>query len=216
MSNNVDLKELEKKAYTSTFEDGLLDIFFGTMLALNGISPLLEHFGISRHWVTGTFLSLAIFYWAGKKFITMPRIGLVKFGKERKKKTAKAITVIFSAVVLTWTVWILIITNSIGFDSTTVLKGYGSPVAEGLVFLTVFSLLAYFLYYKRMYLIALLFFISIPLAKLLHEPAGTPYNSVLAYCGPGFVVIILGLFSLSRFLKKYPKPVLEISNDTTA
>jgi len=41
------LKEIERRAYRSTFEDGLFDIFYGCLIILLGTTALIDKAGIS-------------------------------------------------------------------------------------------------------------------------------------------------------------------------
>jgi len=45
MTDNLDLKELEKKAWRSTFQDGLWDIYFGLLIFGMGIYTVGQLFG---------------------------------------------------------------------------------------------------------------------------------------------------------------------------
>ena len=95
MTEKIDLKAIEKKAYRSFFMDGIWDIFIGMIFLNLGIGPLfilLFNFPdiwntiiISLGWNIFAFL---IFYF-GKKYITIPRIGFVKFGQKREAKRIK-------------------------------------------------------------------------------------------------------------------------------
>ena len=87
----LDLKSIEKKVYRSFFEDGFWDIFIGMLLLGFGLGwtriifDIMEPLYIliiSIIWTTITFL----IYYLGKKFITLPRIGTVKFGQKRKAR----------------------------------------------------------------------------------------------------------------------------------
>ena len=42
MTEPLNLKEIEKKAWRSTFEDGLWDIYLGSLFFIMGVSPLLR------------------------------------------------------------------------------------------------------------------------------------------------------------------------------
>jgi hypothetical protein len=92
MSQIFNLKELELQAFRRTFQDGLYDIYLGGLFAsfatfASQVFPgnqtnlqttiiyLLLGFGLS-----------SLIFWLGKYFITLPRIGLVKFGPKRQKR----------------------------------------------------------------------------------------------------------------------------------
>ena len=87
MSQALDLKQLERLAFRRTYQDGLYDIYIGGNI--RQLCPVC-FYGLSRqresnflipllYLVLGLGLSGLVF-WMGKKYITLPRIGLVKFG----------------------------------------------------------------------------------------------------------------------------------------
>ena len=93
MSEKLNLKELERKAWRSFFDDGLWDIYLGLLLALMGVSAFMGRMELSEVTHMGIYIGLLIIImllmWAAKRFITVPRIGRVKFGAERQKRRIK-------------------------------------------------------------------------------------------------------------------------------
>jgi len=79
----ISLKELERKAFRSTYQDGLLDIYLGgTIASFTVFAGAMEPADQLTSWqrllifLAGCGISNLIF-WVGKKFITLPRIGQV-------------------------------------------------------------------------------------------------------------------------------------------
>ena len=83
MSENINLKELEKKAFKSTFKDGLWDIQLGFIIL--ALTPLINN----DYLLIPYYAVIIVLFMAAKKFVTVPRIGLVKFGKKRNKSMKK-------------------------------------------------------------------------------------------------------------------------------
>ena len=83
MNEAADLKELEEQVYKATWEDGILDLVLGASLLILGILFRTDVAGLA-----GVFVAvLAMPAWGvGKKLITVPRLGYVKFNEERKSK----------------------------------------------------------------------------------------------------------------------------------
>lgn len=81
MTQNINMTELERKAFTSYHEDGIVDIFAGAWLLFFGIFSMCT----DRPWFAGMFpvYGLPLFALAKKK-ITVPRIGYVKFSQQRR------------------------------------------------------------------------------------------------------------------------------------
>ena len=104
MTENVNIKEIEKKIYTLYHEDGIIDIFAGAWIVMFGILAILT----DRVWVAGMFpvYGLALFV-AIKKKITVPRIGYMKFNRQQKSKIEKVFfsihAIIYSFAILLYT-----------------------------------------------------------------------------------------------------------------
>ena len=90
MSQNIDLKQIERKAYTSYFQDGLWDIFMGLLMLGMGITIAFE-----SEILYGVVLAIAVLVVSvGRKLITEPRIGRAKFGMARKIKLGIIVVVL--------------------------------------------------------------------------------------------------------------------------
>ncbi|MDH3733014.1 MAG: hypothetical protein OEU54_05745 [Gemmatimonadota bacterium] len=83
VNTTAELKALEERAYKRTWEDGVLDIIIGAGLTLLGVLFRTELAGLAGMFVAVLMMPL----WAlGKKLITVPRLGYVEFGAERKAR----------------------------------------------------------------------------------------------------------------------------------
>ncbi|MRR32215.1 hypothetical protein EG834_18240, partial [bacterium] len=101
MIGQVNLKEIENRAFRSTYQDGLLDIYYG-LIAIFMAGYIYYPEGGYGPWniifcVSGFLIAGAIF-WVGKKLITLPRMGQVKFGTMRKRK-AKTMAIVLGIFV---------------------------------------------------------------------------------------------------------------------
>lgn len=82
MTEEIDLKQIEKKAYTSYHQDGLIDIMIGIALLFFIFCMLIELF-----WMGGVIVPTLLFVYIGaKQKLTIPRIGMVKFGVKGKSR----------------------------------------------------------------------------------------------------------------------------------
>ena len=75
MTQNINLKDIEKKVYMSYHQDGILDISLGLLILLFGIAMythLTPFVGLIP------ILVMGVGYLA-KKFVTIPRMGYVNF-----------------------------------------------------------------------------------------------------------------------------------------
>lgn len=205
MSTNISLKELERKAFRAFHQDGLFDIYLALMLLAISALSVFENVFASKSMRYGAYFAMIMLsygiYWAGKKFITTPRIGRVKFGPARKKKImwtriilAISVLITFSLVVLT----ILAKSNPSGL--TDLIKSHWLPILFGTKIIVVFGFMAYFLDFERLYAYGVLLALGISGSMLLDNPITFTVTSV--------PMLVIGLFSFVRFLREYPMPTV--------
>lgn len=191
----IDLKQLERKVWTSFFQDGIWDIYLGSLLMAMGIGALISDAGISHAATMIIYVLLVgaafLFLLLGKRFITRPRIGHVNFGpkgKARKRKTR----VVFAISVLVGLVAFMIAALSArGSLSQSLRTDILLPAIWVGNMIIVFSLAAYFLRFNRLYLIGVMFAIAVPLdivlTALTHQDL-----TFFAFGIPAMVVLIMG------------------------
>lgn len=196
MSQDINLKEIQRKAWTSYFQDGLWDIFFGLLMLTMGIRALTDNV-----WFTFVIGAAVLVALLGKKLITIPRVGRVKFGPARKVKQKKLMAVVGISVVATLVLLLLALS---GLDLLT--TGVRAAI-QGVGFALLFGLMAYFMDFGRLYAYGLLFAIGMVLWELLGDPIGP-----IAFCVSGSVALLIGLVMLVRFLREYPKLPKEIAD----
>ena len=138
----------------------------------------------------------------GKRYITKPRMGLVKFGKERKKRKKWLMVVLLLNVIFSIIVFILTITGNL---NQFFVPSLFTPLAIGLMGLTVpLSLVSFYLQVPRFYLYALLGGFGFFFSELLYPFVGEPWDIVISYGGIGGMILIIGLGIFIRFLYNYP------------
>ena len=97
MAENIDLKDLEKRTFKSTMQDGLFDVYFGILILGNGIASIFDSEQNTVMYFTVLIAIIGfglVVFVAGKKLVTEPRMGKVKFGKTRKVRKAKTFIVL--------------------------------------------------------------------------------------------------------------------------
>ena len=198
MPNKINLKEIEKKAYTSFHQDGLIDVFAGLVFILYGIVMLTNN---------APFLGLcwlpAILIWPLKKKITVPRMGFVVFSETRKLKLTKAglITLITGIVAFLFILSVLKPGGLFAYIDNYAILLVGLlaavPPLAG----------AFFTGIKRFYLYAILFFSVFAGEQFFIGTA--PFNFLIF----GIILFCIGIFVLVQFIKKYPKSGKEMFHD---
>ena len=208
MSTQLDLKEIERKAFRSTYQDGLWDIYYGLIVVCISIFVYRPADGYSAMNIILSLLMISLAYslfWIGKKYITLPRMGQVRFGAVRKQKK-RTLAIILG-------VFVLIQVGLVGLtmfgwanpEVSTKLNDYinerGSTL---LVVATIGSLMvgpsmiviAYFSDFPRGYYIAVMMALAVFLMIYLNQPV---YPIII-----GGLIILPGLVLFVRFLKTYP------------
>jgi len=207
MPEKIDLKKVEKQTYRFTFTDGLTDMTYGSLLIIIAIAPILREI-LYPSYIIFLILPPSLIIILGKIFITVPRIGIVKFNQNRTKSRNKIGLLI--AILLPITV-IMVVLTFLGIYNIKV-GGYIVPVGAGLFALILLSLIAYIMDYPHFYLYAVSIGLGIPLAALIKPIFGEPLHYILSFGISGSLILIYGIITLIKFIKKYPIPREELTN----
>ncbi|MFX0046565.1 MAG: hypothetical protein ACFE8G_00195 [Candidatus Hermodarchaeota archaeon] len=205
MAEKVDLKEMEKRAWKSNFQDGLWDIYFGLLIMgigfnwLGGFLGLPETMGVMVTLISWDIGAMVVFI-LGKKFITTPRMGFVKFGQIRKKRNK--FLALFLGVMVAFTL-ITFIFTLLGIFQLQ-LPGFLVMLLIGVLFITLpFSFLAYFLQFNRLYFYGLLGGFGLFIRELLKPIISAPYDDLIIFGGIGLVITLMGFTYFLKFLLRY-------------
>ncbi|MFW9949585.1 MAG: hypothetical protein ACFFKA_05615 [Candidatus Thorarchaeota archaeon] len=214
MSNNIELKDLEKKAWRTTFDDGIFDIYMGILIISFGPSiSFYDYLPVPINILIGPIiigLGLAFFI-LSKKYLIQPRIGFVKFGRKRKARKIKTMIIISINVVLLFAIFLFSLS---GILQDLMIPPFLYVLFAELLFLTLpLCLVAYFLQYNRLYFIAILMGVSFSIADSASIFIPIPYNFFFTYLVIGGLIIGMGMFYLIRFLRKYPKIKQEMAKN---
>jgi hypothetical protein len=195
MAGNI--RDFERRAWRSVFQDGLWDIALGIVFLGVGLAVTLH---LPRRWdyslnALSVVLSIAVFS-VGKRRITIPRLGWVKFGPRGRQRRRNVVIVLATGVLLTA---LMRLTPS-AFSPTPLL----TALTVATLVWTVLSLMAAFWEFPRLYVIAVIISASFFAVELLGH--GWPL-----LVGPA-IVLAVGIGYLTRFLRLHPKPTTEVFN----
>ena len=205
MSQKISLKEAERKAFRTTFNDGLVDIFLGCFLLMFVIGLYLSD-SLGDFWSSAVFLPfLALVYlaiWLIRRYVVTPRVGMVKFGQARKAKLAK-----FTVVMLVINVVALIL-GSVAALSFGSVPGQMISILFGLILLMGFSIAAYFLDFNRLYIYGLLAGLSPLIGEWLWTHGyATHHGFPITFGTSSGIMILVGLAVFIRLLHNNPVPI---------
>jgi hypothetical protein len=196
MSGEIDLKIIEKRAWiTFSSKDGFYDMFIGVMLVISAVQAFFYNI-----WLTSLILVSIIIVPLGKKYITIPRIGRVKFGPQRVKNQIKMIMIIGIAVSATLILFLLPM-----FVEKP--PAYLSSIFIALLVAVVFGALGWYMSNFRLVIYGLMFAAGEILWRIFGEPTGP-----LIMLTFGSIMVFIGIFVTIRFIRNYPLPSSEVAN----
>ena len=220
MAQKINLKELERLAWTTNFEDGLYDLFLGWLILWMGLVFMIADYVLSTPVMLvinmGGYLLSVLLLYLGKRFITIPRIGRARYSRRRLSKltlvtaiTFLVVSVIFGLSLRAWSGQESLINEE--------LSALISPFLLGLFLLALFNVPAFFLDYRHLHFMGLMFALPIPASAICKQFFGFD-PGFIAFATPSAAVILLGLLTLRRFLQQYTLPAIpngENGNVTT-
>jgi len=190
MTPELDLKALEKRVYTSFHQDGIIDIFVGLLLFVDGLLMLSGNAAFVGVAVVIVFLILPV-----KRVITVPRIGMAKFSPARNSQLTKFGLMLLIGGALVFMIFAL-------RGSSSVLTQWMREYFD-LVFGVMFALLAG----AAAILTGLKRYIGYVVEILIIFTVGYLFNwpFPVALSITGALVSLSGVVTFIRFLQKYPK-----------
>ena len=211
------LKVAERNIFRSFHQDGLWDIYIGCVAASMAVlaNPGSgEQFTAPRLiiYLVG-MLASSVLLMAGKKFITLPRLGQVKFGPQRKRRLLTLAWVLGGIVALQ--AGIVLFSTLLWKDPSLAGKlglSTANQSAEHLLVSVLsalfvgpsMALLAYFNDFTRGYYIAAV--LSLVVFSLVF------FNQPLPILIGAALILIPGVYQLIRFLREHPLPPPEARN----
>jgi len=211
MTEKMNLKELEKKTYRFTFQDGIYDIMFGFLFVSFALAPIIREL-IGLGYILFIGIPAPLLLTLGKKYITTPRIGIVKFGMNRQNSQKKQIIISIILVLITIILLMMTITNIFPGTFGSMLNGYIVPLVIGISTIIGMGIFAYIKDFPHLCIYGMIIGLAIIVAEVLYKIVGTPLDGILAFGIPGLLVLFYGSFILFKFLQKYPLPEEEIIN----
>lgn len=213
MSQDLDLKAMERKAFRSVHEDGLWDIYLGVLLLALSLFFLIPEGGEGeRNYMLLALLGVGVafvIFRLGKKYITVPRMGQVQFGPERRKRKIRLAWIMgaYVLVTLATVLFSLYIWNRTASGQTVDLAL--TPSLERVLVASVAALIvgtstlvtSYFKEFVRGYYIALLMGLGFFFTLLL--------DMTIPMMVAGALILVPGLILFVNFLHQHPLPTQE-------
>ncbi len=193
MSEEQAMKEVESRIYAFFTEDGLIDLAIG--LVILGFGALLF---LDLTVFTGILgLAPLVLWYLGKRFITIPRVGIIRPGQgmERKMKGFFITMVIVGAGILP-----LFLLMRVGGQASASL----TLLLFALLLAVAISALGLVLRVSRFYFYAVFLFWAMSLGSVFNGHVAGTDLFVLSVIVAGIFIVLSGAVVMFRFLKKYP------------
>ena len=195
---------MERRAYFSYNEDGLIDILIGSIFLILGVYIISD----ANFPLTFPFILFGPMAWAGlKKKFTIPRVGYVKFGagpRGRSRRILLSLLVVFQVLLVLATA----ASNRAPGDRPfwlLMLDEYGVLIVGSCIVSVILYMVGYYNEAKRfnIYTVA-----SVILFTGAHNLLGSDLDiwQKMAYAEVplGILMILYGLWTLRGFIAKYP------------
>jgi|GEM_PF-2576988 len=202
MVEKTNLAKIEKKIYSSLFNDGTLDILGGLWLLGLGLSILLEDlgFGISEELMLYTIIPAFVVYFALIFFVTNPKKGIIKLPEKVKRSKTK-----FLIIQMVWLV--LAFVAGIYFSMQPINTGLSNDIFASLFWIAgsiiLCSIAAFSLKIDRFYVYGLLLAIPFPFRIFIKKIFFGISTSMFFVVS--IIILFWGAVILIRFIKNTPK-----------
>jgi hypothetical protein len=205
----TDLKRLERDAFRRFYEDGVFDIFIGSMLLVFFVSTSMwEVLGDGAASYVGMLVvapvvTVPLFMY--RRRLLRSRLGSFQPGPARRRRISGTRWILLGSVVV----------GIVAFGITAMVHGGGAsadlmdvlvPVLWFVNAVVVFGAMAYFLDVPRFAVYGLLLGLIMPLLIWPDVLWGIDVEAWLLFGIAGLAIIGFGLVKLRRFLRQYPAP----------
>ena len=190
MQIDADLKKLERRAFLTFFQDGLWDIFIGLFVLGWGLGMLTS----ADYLVGVSFVGFWLIVLALKRWLTYPRIGYARLGQQ-KTRVISRLVIILAVVALAGALMAVLVSSG---SRPQWLMEYFPLLFCGMLALIVAGIAVWLGAYRFVLHAAFIL-----IAGAVHQWLNIkwPYTFIAA----GGLSIIVGLYVLFRFLRRYPK-----------
>ena len=203
----TDLRNLERSAFRRFYDDGIFDIYVGTMVLVMGMGALLsDEIGnevVSMLLLVGLALAITVPLLLWRRHLLRTRLGDFKPGPQRRRKIRSTRLVLLGSVVM-GVVAFAIAAAAFRSDTSEDVIGLVVPLLWFLNATIVFGAMGYLLDVPRFFAHGLIIGVAMPALiwpDVLWDMEVAPW---LAFGVPGLLVAAIGVYKLAGFLHNYP------------
>ena len=207
MTAKTSLKEVERKLFQTSVQDGILDIQIGCVLLIFAVAPLLGVY-LGDFWSSFVFLPFWIMILLGgrslRKNYIQPRIGQIEYGsyRVRRLKNLNLALLIFNLAALGG--------GLVVFFRFQDFQGWLPPLMLSILCLIGFSLAGYLVDSPRFFLYGILVALAPLVGEFLYRNYRfTHHGFPVTFGAISGGLILAGSVMLIRLFRKYPVPDAE-------
>lgn len=201
MEQKINLKQLEKSSASAIFQTGLVEIGIALVLLVSSLAMIFDDY---RYYIDIFYLLPVAFMVLAVKYIAQPRMGIVKYGKRRVRRSR--------LMMISITLFLVIMVSLTFFGTSNNLDELINPrwIVTGIIFFICVAV-AFFLNFDRMYFYAFLMAGAFNLSEEIRESPGVISQGGYAYLFASMILLGIGCVFLINFLKKNPIPENELT-----
>jgi hypothetical protein len=196
-------KKIERRVFTSFFQDGAIEAFTFIILLQLGLPALFSRSGFgdleSALITLPIALILLLVFFIVRRFVVTPRLGRVKFLPERRRKLSKLVIVPILTLVAG------AIAGYIFTENASLRHVFIGQIPFILSPIIVFGAAAYFLDMKRLYIYGVIVGLIFPLGKYLETVIVSRNTLPATILFAALVFLIIAVVIFMTFLRKYHK-----------
>ena len=202
-----DLQALERAAFRKFFDDGLLDVFLGLMLATMPLYAVFDRLfgeGPETTLLYAAFnTALVVALVVARRLLVRPRLGVATPNARRRRRIGWSRLALGGSVLLGLLAWGIFAAD----------RGDGLLAFMPFVWLVncvvVFGALAHFLDVPRFFAYGFLFGVPLAVDAIVRQAELGPLPLAVTFVLPGLVIVGVGAVKLARFLAAYPPREVE-------
>ncbi len=198
MTMDSDFRNAERRVFSASFDDGLLDLGLAAFLLMFIGAPLLSD-PLGDFWSSMIFLPIwgliAFVLFRIRKYVTGPRLGSVKFSPERRQRLRVMQVVL---IVLN----LLFLAAGLFFAFRPGSSPWLVSISFGLVMLVIMGALALFLDLPHLFIYGLIIAAAIPFGEWLYQSHGLSHHGLpVVFSIVASIMVIRGLAKLVTLMR---------------
>jgi hypothetical protein len=193
----VDLRQAERRAFRTAYDDGLWDVMLAGIVAMLAIGPLLStELGLGDFWSSAAFIPV----WLGgylvirlvRRRLLIPRVGEIRVAEDRRRRLRTASLILLAVNLVAFG-------GGLAFWILGPAAGWAVPIVLGLTVLLICSVMGYSFDMPRLYLYGFMLAVA-PLVGewLWREGYAAHHGWPVTF---GLAAVLIAAFGIVRFAR---------------